>query len=62
MTMWHNISLNCNAHKTTRKMDRDAICKVIDEAAAEIKRRLIQNQEELYGGVRVRLLLERIDT
>lgn len=61
MTMWHNVSALAKGNAKTRMMDRAEVERVIRASAEDIISRLKQNQEPLYGDVRVRLMLERVD-
>lgn len=60
MTLWHNVSAKVEP-KHGEKLDYEKLAACVREQAEEICKRLKQNPEPTFRGMRVRLLLERID-
>jgi hypothetical protein len=60
MTMWHNVSGKLEP-KQGQLLDYDQLAQLVRAQAEEICKRLKQNPEPTYRGMRVRLLLEKIE-
>lgn len=59
--IWHNKSANCLPPRDRPMLDKDALIALMQKQVDDIAKLIRTNPEPVYGGMRVRLLLERID-